>query len=182
LAVAAGTILNVKCGRHIEIEQRTNGRRIWSMDDEEPKPEWDSLVFTSEDMIQDAADLLVTIGLTHDPWPMVKSYIARVGISAHARLSALPSAGPGSTSVRCGRHAVQLAEQLISRIVDYRAQIGFDGVVHLFLAVPNAFALFMGQRLSRIGKVKLYEYDFEGQHGGSYEASLNLPISESNLL
>jgi len=182
LAVAAGTVLNVKSGRHIEIEQRTNGRRIWSMDDEEPKAEWDSLIFTSEDMNQDAADLLVTIGLTHDLWPMVKSYIARVGISPHSRLSALPSAGPGSASVRCGRHAVQLAEQLISRIVDCRAQIGFDGVVHLFLATPNAFAFFIGQRLSRIGKVKLYEYDFEGQHGGSYEASLDLPISGSNLL
>lgn len=176
LAVAAGTILNVKSGRHIEIEQRTNGRRIWSADDEEPKPEWNPLVFTEEELSQDVADLAVTVGLTHDPLPMVKSYIAKAGITLHTKLSALPFGGPHSASVRCGRHAVQLSEQLIDRIAEYRAQFGFDGVVHLFLAAPNAFAFFLGQRLSRIGKVKLYEYDFEGQHGGSYEASLNLPV------
>lgn len=180
LAVAAGTVLNVKSGRRIEIEQRTNGRRIWSADDEAPKAEWDSLAFTSEEIAQHAADLVVTIGLTHDPWPMVKSYIEKAGIAPHTRISAIPSAGPGSSSVRCGRHAVQLAEQLISKTAEYRAQIGFDGVIHLFLAVPNAFAFFLGQRLSRLGNVKLYEYDFEGQRGGSYEASLELPVRESN--
>jgi hypothetical protein len=180
LAVAAGTVLNVKSGRHIEIEQRNNGRRIWSADDEAPKAEWDSLAFTSEEIDQHAADLVVTIGLTHDPWPMVKSYIGKARIAPHTRLSALPSAGPGSSSVRCGRHAVQLAEQLISRTAEYRAQIGFDGVIHLFLAVPNAFAFLLGQRLSRLGNLKLYEYDFEGQRGGSYEASLGLPVRESN--
>jgi hypothetical protein len=63
LAVAAGTILNVKSGRHIEIEQRTDGRRIWLADDEEPKAEWDSLTFTSDEIAKDATDLVFTIGL-----------------------------------------------------------------------------------------------------------------------
>jgi hypothetical protein len=91
--VAAGTVLNVKSGRRIEIEQRTNGRRIWSADDEEPKAEWNSVAFTSEEITQDATDLVVKIGLTHDPWPMVKSYIPKTGIAPHTKLSALPSAG-----------------------------------------------------------------------------------------
>lgn len=182
LAVAAGTLLNVKSGRHIEIEQRTNGRRIWSADDEPPKAEWDSLAFTTEELAASEVDMVVTVGLTHDPWPMVKSYIAKAGIAPHTRLSALPSSGPGSASVQCGRHAVQLAEQAISKIAEYRAQLGFDGVIHLFLAVPNAFAFFLGQRLSRIGRVRLYEYDFEGQQGGSYEPSLELPIRETDPL
>jgi len=180
LAVAAGTVLSVKSGRHIEIEQRTHGRQIWSADDEEPRAEWSSLTFTAEEIALEAIDLVVTVGLTHDPWPMVRPFTAKAGITPHARLSALPSSGPGSASVRSGRHAVQLAEQLISRIAEYRAQLGFGGVIHLFLAVPNAFAFFLGQRLSRIGKLKLYEYDFEGQHGGSYELSLELPVSERN--
>jgi len=177
LAVAAGSILNVKSGRHIEIEQRTNGRRIWSADDVKPQLEWDVFAFTSGEVIPDAADLVVTVGLTHDPLPMVKPYIAKYEIAPYTTLSALPSAGPGSTSVRSGSHAVQLAEQLVGKIAEYRAQIGFDGIIHIFLAVPNAFAFFLGQRISRLGRVKLYEYDFEGQHGGSYDLSLELPVT-----
>jgi hypothetical protein len=32
LAFAVGTVLDVKCGKAIEIEQRTGGRRFWCMD------------------------------------------------------------------------------------------------------------------------------------------------------
>jgi hypothetical protein len=181
LAVAAGTILNVKSGRSIEIEQRTNDRRIWTATDEESNPAWPSLAFASEEMDQQSVDLVVTVGLTHDPLPMVKSYIAKAGMRPHTRLSALPTTGPASASVQCGRHAVELAEQLVDRIAQYRAEFGFDGLVHLFMAVPNAFAFFLGQRLTRVGRVKLYEYDFEGQHGGSYESSLDLPVAPETI-
>jgi hypothetical protein len=178
LAVAAGTVLNVKSGRRVEIEQRTKGRHVWAGDDEDSQPEWSSLQFTADELSPTSEDLVVTVGLTLDPWPMVKSYMEKSGISPHTRLSALPSSGPGWDSVRCGRHATQLCDQVLSKIAEYRAQLGFSGFVHLFLAVPNAFAFFLGQRLSRVGKVKLYEYDFEGLHDSSYELSLKLPVIE----
>ena len=49
--------------------------------------------------------------------------------------------------------------------------------IHLFVAAPNAFSFFLGQRQPSLGRIKLYEYDFEGLNGGGYRASLSLPIS-----
>ena len=48
--------------------------------------------------------------------------------------------------------------------------------LHLFVAAPNAFTFFLGQRQPGFGKTTLYEYDFEGTNGGDYKASLVLPI------
>jgi SMODS-associated and fused to various effectors sensor domain len=45
------------------------------------------------------------------------------------------------------------------------------------MAVPGAFSFFLGQRATAIGAVTIYEFDFDGANGGSYEASLSLPIA-----
>lgn len=44
------------------------------------------------------------------------------------------------------------------------------------MAAPGAFSFFLGQRAVAIGQVTLYEYDFDGANGGSYQASLSLPM------
>ena len=46
--------------------------------------------------------------------------------------------------------------------------------IHLFMAAPGAFSFFLGQRAVAIGPVTIYEYDFEGANGGSYQKSLSL--------
>ena len=46
----------------------------------------------------------------------------------------------------------------------------------VFVAAPNAFTFFLGQRQPGLGKTTLYEYDFEGANGGGYRPSLTLPI------
>jgi hypothetical protein len=43
------------------------------------------------------------------------------------------------------------------------------------MAAPGAFSFFLGQRQTAIGPLTLYEYDFEGNRGGSYQPSLSLP-------
>ncbi len=48
--------------------------------------------------------------------------------------------------------------------------------IHLFMAVPGAFSFFLGQRAVAIGPVTLYEYDYDGSNGSSYEPSLSLPL------
>ena len=48
LTFAGGTLLNVKAGKQIEIEQRTGGRRFWSMDDTAPDLAWPKFVFESD--------------------------------------------------------------------------------------------------------------------------------------
>ncbi len=48
--------------------------------------------------------------------------------------------------------------------------------LHLFIAAPNAFTFLLGQRQPSLGKTPLYEFDFEGAHGGGYKTSLSLPV------
>lgn len=74
----------------------------------------------------------------------------------------------------CGQHAFDLAEELALQINERR--IGHRPPLHLFIAAPNAFTFFLGQRQPGLGKITLYEYDFEGANGGGYKPSLSLPI------
>lgn len=176
LAAAAGSILDVKSGRTIELEQRTNGSQIWSPSDTEFDPAWGLWHATEETGASGASDLILTVGLSTDPWPVVQAFVQREAIGYMHRLSVIPTTSTGASSVRSGRHAVALVDDLINRVSLLRASGAFSGRVHLFMAVPNGFSFFLGQRISRLGKLTLYEYDFEGQRGSAYEASLDLPV------
>ena len=74
LAFAVGSILNVKAGKFIEIEQRTNGRRFWSRDDVPPDPSWPATTSSIEELGR-SGDIAVAIGLTHDVAPMVRDFV-----------------------------------------------------------------------------------------------------------
>ena len=69
----------------------------------------------------------------------------------------------------------RLAEALTGQIKAVRGVTGCGDRVHLFMAAPGAFSFFLGQRQTAIGPLTLYEYDFEGERGGSYQPSLSLP-------
>ena len=74
----------------------------------------------------------------------------------------------------CGQHAFDLAEALALQIKQKRHANGPP--LHLFIAAPDAFMFFLGQRQPGLGKTTLYEYDFEGENGGGYKPSPSLPI------
>jgi hypothetical protein len=75
--------------------------------------------------------------------------------------------------VVCGRHAFDLAQSLAAKVKALR-ETGSLGRVHLFIAGPGAFAFYLGQRHHALGSTTLYEFDFEGTRGGSYEPRLSL--------
>jgi hypothetical protein len=172
LSFAAGSVLNIKSGRMIELEQRTLGKRIWAADDLPPDPNWPQWTFRQEDGDPAGADIVVAVSLTHDVTAAVRAYVGSA-LPAGARfLSAQLSSGPGARAVVCGRHAFDLAEALTAQIKAMRDASEPGARVHLFMAAPGAFSFFLGQRQTAIGPITLYEYDF----GGSYQPSLSLPI------
>lgn len=177
LAFAAGSILNIKSGRAIELEQRTTARAIWAADDAEPDPAWPTLAIQSVDLETGGCDIAVAVGLTHNISHDVQNFV-RNGLSSAGRLLIVqPTSGPGARSVACGRHAFDLAEALITQV---RAVITQSGAAHahLFIAAPNAFTFFLGQRQAAIGPVSLYEFDFDGRQDRSYRRSIYLPIRQ----
>lgn len=174
LAFAAGSVLNIKSGRNVEIEQRTVHRNVWHSSDMPRDPSWPGWAFDLETVNESDGDMAVAVCLTHDVVPAVKAHIAALLPQASLLLIARPTCGASARSVVCGQHAFDLAEGLALQI-NQRRQVNRPPL-HLFIAAPNAFTFFLGQRQPGLGKTTLYEYDFEGANGGDYKPSLSLPI------
>src|SRR5262249_18485419 len=108
----------------------------------------------------------------------VRNY-ARIALpGARQLLTARLASGVSARSVQCGRHAFDLAESLTAEIRRHRDR-GSRAArrIHLFMAAPGAFSFFLGQRQVALGSVTLYEFDFEGSQGASYQPSLDFPIA-----
>ncbi len=174
LAFAAGSVLNIKSGRSVEIEQRTVHRNVWHSNDMPRDPSWPGWTFELETLNGNGGEMAVAVCLTHDVVQAVKSHLEVLSPEVSSLLIARPTCGAGARSVVCGQHAFDLAEALALRINERR--MGHRPPLHLFIAAPNAFTFLLGQRQPGLGKTTLYEYDFEGANGGGYKPSLSLPI------
>lgn len=171
LAFAAGSVLNVKSGRHLMLEQRSVSREVWAADDRPPDPQWPKLVAEQTQIDAQQPDLVVAIGLTHDITSDVRRYVDEALPTVGQVLALRPSVGAGAQSVACGRHAFDLAEAVAAAIREMRGAKA-STMVHIFIAAPNAFTFFLGQRQPSLGVVRLYEFDFEGSRGRSYTPAL----------
>ena len=179
LAFVAGSILNIKSGRTIEIEQRVLAKSVWSADDLPLDPKWPYLVFSVTEIDLSCPEIAIAVGVTHnitaDVLTFVEKSLPRVG----KILNCIPSTGASARFVVCGRHAFELAEALVKKVVGLRGD-GPRRLNHLFIAAPNTFTFLTGQRQVAIGPVRLYEFDFDGGRDGSYCPSLTLPIGHSS--
>ena len=179
LAFVAGSILNIKSGREIELEQRVLAKSIWSADDLPLDPKWPHLVFSVTEIDLSRPEIAIAVGITHnitvDVLTFVKQSLPRVG----KILNCIPSTGASARFVVCGHHAFNLAEALVKKVIEVRGG-GSRVLKHLFIAAPNTLTFFTGQRQLALGPVRLYEFDFEGTRDGSYCPSLTLPISHSS--
>ncbi len=174
IAFAAGAILGLKSGKEIDVEQRSPGRRFWSVDDSPPDASLPSLSAEQEEIAEHGEEVAVSISLTHDVAVGARAFIAahlpEVGRVVHCNLST----GPAQQSVHSGRHANLLAEG-VSRVL--RRIVDSDGAyehLHLFIAAPNTFNFFLGQHLQTLGPVTVYEWDFERRRGGGYTPGITL--------
>ncbi len=158
LAFAAGAILNVKCGRTLELLQRSpaTGSAVWALAGSgAPQPGWQ---FTVEAMEGAADQLAVVAALTHNAIADAKAFLAKQPQQVGNLLIATLEAAIGQGSVRDGEHACQLAATLAAQINSFRG----ISQTHLFLCGPNGFVFCLGQMREGIGNVVLYEFDFGG--------------------
>ena len=177
LSFAAGSVLNIKSGRNVELEQRTIARNVWAADDVPADPDWPTLEQTPIDLKTDAPDIAVAVGITHDIANDVRRYVEHELPSVGRLLMLRPSTGSSSLAVVAGRHAFDLAQSAREAMRSAAAAQQSRSVTHLFVAAPNTFAFFLGQQAAGLGRLCLYEFDLEGGHGRSYRPSLSLPFS-----
>ena len=129
------------------------------------------------ELAEDRSDIAIAVGLTHNIVDHVRAYIEHTIPTVGRVLIASLSTGPGARCVMGGRHAFDLAEALTAEFKIRRGP-AYGSTVHLFMAVPNAFAFFLGQRQTALGRVCLYEFDFDGDRHGSYQPALTLPVQQ----
>ena len=177
LAFAAGAILDIKCGRTVELEQRTLSKSIWAPDDLPPDPAWPEFCFAVTEVDSSRPEMAIAVGITHDIARDVLAFIERSVPTVGKLLVCSPSSGAGARKVVCGRHAFDLAECMAQKVVELRSP-GSEALNHLFIAAPNTFTFLAGQRNAVMGPTRLYEFDFERQRHRTYRASLTLPIRD----
>jgi len=64
----------------------------------------------------------------------------------------------------------ELASLLKHRTRDERAV-----KLHIFASAPNAFMFFLGQMAKGFGQCTMYEFDFDNNALGAYQASISFP-------
>jgi hypothetical protein len=175
LAFAAGSIINVKSGRKVELEQRSPLRRTWSADDLPEDTQWSTFDETLEKLSPTGTELAVAIGVTHDISGDVRRYCESKLTEAGCLLT-LQLRPPGAQSLACGHHAFRLADAACIAI--RKAKANGAEVVHLFVSAPNVFTFFLGQHQKALGGVQLYEFDFDGAKDRTYRLSLSLPVKK----
>jgi hypothetical protein len=178
IAFAAGWLLEAKSGLDIRVRQRTQtqGEREWHPSEGEVPagPLW--LDRPDVEISPDVSDLAVALSVTHPVEKEVQEMIGRQGLPIRRIIDATIAPRPEQRAVVGGAHMLRLAEELLPRLRQ-RAPEERDGRLHIFYAGPNALQLYLGQLARPLGRIVLYEYDFEGQQGTAerYQPSIELP-------
>jgi hypothetical protein len=183
LAFAAGYLLESKSGHAVSIRQRQlkGGFQDWRSNDG-PLP--DAPYWKAEDdqgLDSAASDVAVAVSLT---WPVledvrqyfdhaVRQKVDLEGLPIRRILPATLAPEPSPSGVKNGEHALALAQALALRI-RARTTPERHGTLHLFVSGPNAFLFYLGQLAHGLGRIQLYEYDFEKGTPGGYWPSLVL--------
>ena len=175
VAYAAGFTLDRKSGAQVFPVQKGAIREPWKPSASPAcpagEPEW--RVEVSEQSIV-SVDAVVAISATNPVLADVERYLSDTGLSIRRLIHFVPGSDPSYLSVKGADHAVLIADRVVQEVRRQR-QNGVTGTVHLFAAAPNALLFFLGQSGRAMGRVYLYEFDFDNERGNTYTPSFALP-------
>ncbi len=179
IAFTAGYLLNVKSGLDITLRQRVRGGGVQEWRVAPTAPVAEALFRKLRDVSGDSKsnDVAVALSITRPVLADVQCYLETAPLAVRRTLPVELAAGPSWNGVRDGLHALRLAEVLATRLSARTAQER-QGVIHLFAAAPNALLFFLGQLSHGLGRIQLYEHDFESGLPGAYSPSILLPPAE----
>jgi SMODS-associated and fused to various effectors sensor domain len=170
IAFVCGRTLHLKSGVRTEIVQ--NGRKgseLWHAEDgDDDNP---ALFDTNLVSIGDGPDLAVAVSVARPTETAVRQYVERNVHQVGKFLNCYLPSGPSHTGVSGGQHAATLSDQVASLVKEIRLASNIERV-HLFVAAPNALLFYLGQHAQSFGLHQMYEYDMDGDRGGSYFVSV----------
>jgi hypothetical protein len=177
IAMLLGKRLDPKFGGlDITIVQKTfKGNLMWKPQLEQNKDDHSPYWNIENNIIDDGGkEIVLSLSVTHDIREEVSEFVKDNLKDVKLNIEALLTTGIGGTSIKDATHAVYAVEELISEVRSMKRKYRSLGRVHVFMAGPNALAFFLGQRISPLGPITLYEYDFEQQKSLGYHAILDL--------
>jgi hypothetical protein len=121
-----------------------------------------------------SSDAVVAISATNPVLADVKRYLSETGLSVRRLIHIVPESGPSQFSIKGADHAVLVADRVVQEVRCQR-QDRNAVTIHLFAAAPNALLFFLGQLGRVMGRVNLYEFDFDNERGNTYTPSFSLP-------
>jgi hypothetical protein len=178
VAFAAGYYFHSKPGVPLTLMQVTAGDPLYWSQDVGNCPAgalWQDPAVQTID--RRCADLAIAVEISQGASTAVADYLAASGAKIGSLVVARIAGGPGHTRIESGAHAYQLAWQLHQWLMGHTGNRARRRL-HFFIAAPNGFTFFLGQLALSLGKLRLYEYDFEasGRGGrGSYAPAIDLP-------
>lgn len=108
-----------------------------------------------------ATEIAFLVSVKNDVHMDVVEYLANSGKSVCAVINILPPTGASSLSIKSNGDAIALAiaarDALRAAQEKYRVKS-----THMFISGPQALALFLGQRITSMGSIQLYEYQDPG--------------------
>lgn len=145
--IAIGSILNAVSGFNINMDVRGE---IWATDSH-PDTHTPPYNWTTKDVFDGKhGEVAIAIGIGRDAAPEVSAYI--LSALPNARLINIHSADALTTAAQVNL-AVNNVKKIFSDII---AETGATKI-HLFMAVPAQFALFLGHRLNATCAIQCYE-------------------------
>ena len=176
VAFAAGFLAEPKLGARFDIVQGgVQGTQIWScrMDGPARPVNW---LDQQIDLNSAGDELAVAISVSNPCADDARAFTESQLPSVRKLISlCLPSVG--LNSLIDGGHAFRAANEAVHVIDQVRRTSGPFSKVHLFWSAPNTFAFMLGQLARPLGRISLYEFDFEGTGVGRYQPSLELTPS-----
>jgi len=176
IAFATGYCLNSKSGINVALIQSTGtGREIWQPSPQSNPDQYPTWTFTQELISEEGTDVAVALSVTHSVTSDVQVYIAQEHLPVHRIFSYTLPKGASPQAIVDATHAKLLADHLSSRLKNDRTPLERQGVLHIFIAAPNALVFFIGQLARSFGSCIVYEYDFDRNIPGAYQPSLKFP-------
>ena len=175
IAYAAGFLLDRKSGTQVFPVQKGAIKEPWkpSASPAWPadEPEWR---IEASDRSTDSEDAVVAISATNPVLTDVERYLSETDLRVRRIIHVVPESGPSQFSVKSADHVVLVADRIVQEVRRQR-QDGVTGTLHIFAAAPNALLYFLGQLGKAMGRVHLYEFDFDSERGNTYTPSFALP-------
>ncbi len=166
MSLTIGFMFPYVAGYQFRVKQPTGGQTVFW---ETSVPPSAARLRVCREQGMEGDNLIFAVGISANAWDDVSQFHKNNLTTFNAMVYAEPEQGAGQQSLKSDGDAVALAFHAKELMRQYRRQYQAKQI-HLILACPAAFAVFLGQQLNALGRIVAYERTEEG----GYQSSVSL--------